>query len=146
MGRHLPRFISFLRTEQTMRNHLKSERLLLRPFGPSDAEAVQVLLANEKIARMTSRIADPYPDGAAALRIASHAEASARDEEHTFCIEQAGAAMYFLDNPASGRVLERLGFVYTGKDSEWSEARGRDVVCRRLELTRDRIRQPSTAS
>ena len=198
MGRHLPRFICLLRTEPAMREHLKTERLLLRPCQSADAAAVQTLCTNWKVARMTSRIAHPYPAGAAALWIASHGEARARDEEHTFCIEldgepvgvvglrktadrvhelgywigepwwgrgyateaaarllrfafrELGAARltsgHFLDNPASGRVLEKCGFAYTGEDSEWSEARGEEVALRRFELNRETARELDAAS
>ena len=166
---------------------LHTEGLVLRPFRAADAPAVQRHCANRKIARMTSRIPHPYPDGAAAPWIAGHAEASARDAEHSFCIERDGepigvvslrktaervyeigywlaegcwgrgyataaagrvlrfafrelgaarvTSTHFLDNPASGRVLEKCGFAYTGEDSEWCAARGRNVPCRRLVLT-----------
>ena len=166
---------------------LHTEGLLLRPFRAADASPVQRYCANPRIARMTSRIPHPYPDGAAALWIASHAEASARDREYSFCVERDGepigvvglrktaervyeigywlaegfwgrgyataaagrvlryafrelgavrvTSTHFLDNPASGRVLEKCGFAYTGEDSEWCEARGEEVPCRRLALT-----------
>jgi RimJ/RimL family protein N-acetyltransferase len=42
-------------------------------------------------------------------------------------------AGHFADNPASGRVLERAGFVYTGETSPiFSLARGEQVPCRRM--------------
>ena len=42
---------------------------------------------------------------------------------------------HFVDNPASGRVLEKLGFRPTGRVvPRQSLARGRDVPCRLLEL------------
>ena len=42
---------------------------------------------------------------------------------------------HFLDNPASGRVLEKLGFRPTGQIvPRYSAARGEDVPCRLLEL------------
>ena len=37
---------------------------------------------------------------------------------------------HFLDNPASGRVLEKLGFRPTGAvEKRWSNVRGQDVDC-----------------
>lgn len=46
-------------------------------------------------------------------------------------------ASHALDNPASGAVLERkLGFVQTGFDRLWSEARQDDMAVRKLSLTR----------
>lgn len=36
----------------------------------------------------------------------------------------------FVDNPASGRVLEKLGFAPTGEvEQRWSAVRGQDVDC-----------------
>ncbi|HEY0130795.1 MAG TPA: GNAT family N-acetyltransferase [Allosphingosinicella sp.] len=44
-------------------------------------------------------------------------------------------AGHFLDNPASGRVLEKLGFRPTGKIvPHYSAGRGEAAPCRRLEL------------
>lgn len=36
---------------------------------------------------------------------------------------------HFVDNPASGRVLSKLGFVTTGQEMRPSNARGTDVPC-----------------
>ena len=41
---------------------------------------------------------------------------------------------HFSDNPASGRVLEKLGFVATGSELRPSAARGCDVPCVTLAL------------
>jgi RimJ/RimL family protein N-acetyltransferase len=41
---------------------------------------------------------------------------------------------HFTDNPASGRVLEKLGFVRTGQEMRHSVARGSDVPCETLTL------------
>jgi RimJ/RimL family protein N-acetyltransferase len=50
-------------------------------------------------------------------------------------------AGHFVDNPASGRVLEKNGFVYTG-DTEWlfSLGRGARAQCRRMRYRGDRMR------
>lgn len=45
---------------------------------------------------------------------------------------------HFLDNPASERVLAKLGFMPTGRGRIWSAARGHDVAADLLELTRER--------
>jgi RimJ/RimL family protein N-acetyltransferase len=47
---------------------------------------------------------------------------------------QAG---HFLDNPASGRVLEKLGFRPTGLSPRFSAGRGHEAPCRELELALD---------
>jgi len=41
------------------------------------------------------------------------------------------------DNPASGRVLKKLGFVETHRQPIYSAARGGETDCHRLTLTRD---------
>ncbi|MEG3178091.1 GNAT family N-acetyltransferase [Sphingomonas sp. RB3P16] len=41
---------------------------------------------------------------------------------------------YFLDNPASGKVLTKLGFERTGEEMRHSVARGHAVPCATLEL------------
>jgi [ribosomal protein S5]-alanine N-acetyltransferase len=48
-----------------------SQRLVLRPFVPDDAPAVQDLLSDAQIAAGTLRIPHPYPAGAAAAWIAT---------------------------------------------------------------------------
>ncbi|KQS05283.1 GNAT family acetyltransferase [Sphingomonas sp. Leaf357] len=45
------------------------------------------------------------------------------------------SAGYYVDNPASGRVLAKLGFVPTGRtEQQYCRARGHDVPCVKLEL------------
>lgn len=45
------------------------------------------------------------------------------------------AAGHFLDNPASGRVLEKAGFLATGKiEQQFSLARGEQVPCAKFVL------------
>lgn len=43
---------------------------------------------------------------------------------------------HFVDNPASARVIEKLGFQPTGKNETWCEARRLNAVALRYELTR----------
>ncbi len=45
---------------------------------------------------------------------------------------------HFLDNPASARVIEKLGFVLVGQEDCWCEARKREVPAMRYELPRPR--------
>lgn len=47
------------------------------------------------------------------------------------CFNEAGFALltcgHFFDNPASARVIAKLGFRRTGHDAQWCEARKSDV-------------------
>jgi RimJ/RimL family protein N-acetyltransferase len=63
----------------------------------------------------------------------------------THCFEEAGFRRllcgHFIDNPASARVISKLGFRRVGKGSQWCEARQTDVetvrYARRRRLIRD---------
>ena len=48
----------------------------------------------------------------------------------------------FHDSPASGRVLKKCGFTYTGEEEQWCETRGGRVTCRRLALARKEAQGP----
>jgi [ribosomal protein S5]-alanine N-acetyltransferase len=52
---------------------LATPRLLLRPFVPSDADAVHAHLQDRAVASTTALIPHPYPPGAAETWIATHA-------------------------------------------------------------------------
>ena len=65
---------------------LETERLVIRPFCDTDANAVQSLLQSREIAANTSSIEHPYPEGAAALWIATHAGCWARGESVVFAM------------------------------------------------------------
>jgi len=65
---------------------LATERLLLRPFQPSDAKDVQRLAGDERIAMMTLSVPHPYPDGAAEEWIASHPKSFSTGESVTFAM------------------------------------------------------------
>ena len=168
-----------------METTLKTDRLSLRPLQLDDAPSIKRSCNNWAIARMTTRIPHPYPDGLAEDWILSDPEGStyrfAVDLESELVgivgLEQRDAAGcelgywigeswwgrglaseavqrvvefafeelalvelragHFLDNPASGRVLEKCGFRYSGEVSEWSKARDSEVACRRFVLKRD---------
>jgi [ribosomal protein S5]-alanine N-acetyltransferase len=55
------------------------------------------------------------------------------------------SAGWFEDNPASGRVLEKLGFAVSGSARIASRARGCEVPCRRMTLTREQFGRKKAA-
>lgn len=59
---------------------------MLRPFALSDAADVQRLAGEWAVAHTTTNIPHPYPDGAAAQWIGSHAERFARREIMTLAV------------------------------------------------------------
>ncbi len=73
---------------------LSTARLLLRPFVAADAAAVQELASAREIAATTANLPHPYPEGAAATWIATHAALNA-----------AGTAViYAITTPEDGVV------------------------------------------
>ena len=153
-----------------MQPELNTERLRLRPFLVTDAEAVSLLAGDEEVARNTLNIPHPYDRRHAEEWIASHRDQFQRRESVTYAItdpvddgligavglildtvndsaelgywigrdhwgqgfatEAARAvlewafdaldlhrihASHFPRNPASGRVLEKLGMRHEGR-------------------------------
>ncbi|HUO87560.1 MAG TPA: GNAT family N-acetyltransferase [Rhizomicrobium sp.] len=66
-----------------------------------------------------------------------------------FAFEDLGAdaatAGWFFDNPASGRVLKKLGFIATGEIQRPCVSRGHDVTSNRMQLTRDEFARKKAA-
>ena len=65
---------------------LQTERLILRPFQPDDAPAVQRLAGAYEVALNTLSIPHPYPEGAAAEWIASTEKAFEEEKLLNFAI------------------------------------------------------------
>lgn len=158
-------------TGEIRQREIRTQRLLLRPFRPSDAKRVQLLAGEREVASTTANIPHPYEDGMAEAWIAGHAESLASGEGIVFAIDSpsppaeglVGAvglvldlpsrraemgywigkpywglgfateaahavlrygfeeiglerihAHHFARNPASGRVLEKIGMTYEG--------------------------------
>ena len=51
-----------------------------------------------------------------------------------FCVAIAIWFGMFTDNPASARVLEKVGFRYLGEETQYSVARAQDVPIRRYKI------------
>jgi RimJ/RimL family protein N-acetyltransferase len=78
---------------------LRTERLVLRPFAPSDADEVHAILQEKEIASNTLHIPHPYPEGMAAEWIAAHPAKWARGDGAIF----AGTL------PEDGRIVLAAG-------------------------------------
>ena len=67
-------------------------------------------------------------------------EAAVAVLRHGFVVDGHGAfsSAHFIDNPASGRVLMKLGFEPVGRSIMWCSARGAEVEAVGLWLTRER--------
>jgi len=65
---------------------LRTPRLVLRPFLPEDAAAVQRLAGGRDIAASTLTVPHPYPDGAAEEWIGTHATAWAEQRVLTLAV------------------------------------------------------------
>jgi ribosomal-protein-alanine N-acetyltransferase len=154
---------------------LPTERLTLRPFIPDDAFDIERLAGMREIADTTLTIPHPYPHGAAAAWILTHAPAWEAGTAATFAIvEREGGrlvgvtsltiksehrraelgywialdrwnhgyatesnqrlidfgfevlglhrieARHFIRNPASGRVMVKLGMQFEGVQRDWA--------------------------
>ena len=80
---------------------LETARLRLRPYALADAPKVQRLAGEKAVAATTASLPHPYPDGAAAVWIATHAAKWADHEEMIFAITLKG----------SGEMLGAIGLV-----------------------------------
>lgn len=112
---------------------LRTARLLLRPFRPADADAIQVLAADREIAMDTVNVPHPYEREHAVEWIAAHAGQLEREEAVTYAITQAedrtllGAVALILDPPHDSAELGYwIGKPYWGRG--YATEAGRAVV------------------
>jgi len=127
-------------TDRTATMRIETERLILRPFEQSDADAVTALAGNWKVARMTARLPHPYPAGMAAAWIAGHAASRADGAEYVFAITVdgavAGAAGLVRDDAGRYQLGYWLGEPFWGRGIATEAARGVVRFAREtLELT-----------
>ena len=158
---------------------IRTPRLVIRPFVPEDAPAVQALVQERQVADTTLNIPHPYPDGGAASWIATHGPRFAAGEDAVFAVtsgadglvgaiglslspahrrgelgywiglpfwnlgyatEAAAAvlwygfeclvlnriqATHFSRNPASGRVMQKVGMSHEGRSAQYLMKWGR---------------------
>ena len=84
---------------------LRTARLVLRPFTPEDAPAVEHSVSHWEVARETAAIPHPYPEGGAAVWIATHAALHEGDRALMLAVTRADTGEVI------GAVDLRLNFV-----------------------------------
>ena len=77
-----------------MQPTLATDRLILRPFHLADAEEVQRLAGDFRVAEPTANVPHPYADGAAQEWIATHAKS----------FESRSSIVYAISLIGSGRI------------------------------------------
>ncbi|MDP8915756.1 MAG: GNAT family N-acetyltransferase [Pseudomonadota bacterium] len=125
------------------------------PYGLKDAEAFIERTLNQDLRRDVTFLVESQADGPVGMLgfftegpvgpelgywigrpcwgrgYATEAAATALDWAHRSWGKRAIVAGFFTDNAASGRVLEKTGFLHTGVvESRWSEARGAEAPTR----------------
>lgn len=97
-------------TDRTTTMRIETERLILRPFEQSDADAVTALAGNWKVARMTARLPHPYPAGMAAAWIAGHAASRSSGAEYVFAVTLDGAVAGAIGLTRDEKDCYQLGY------------------------------------
>lgn len=91
---------------------IRTDRLVLRPFAPADAVAVQQLAGAVEIADTTLSIPHPYGDGVAETWISTHGPAFQRNEAAVFAVTDPAGMLVggigLLLDPANRRA--ELGY------------------------------------
>ena len=113
---------------RTTRPALTTERLVLRPFVPADADAVTAIVSDREIAANTLSIPHPYERPMAERWLATQADAFERGESVTFAVtrRESGALLGCV-----GLMIERdhlraeMGY-WMSRDS-WSRGFGTEA-------------------
>ncbi len=102
-----------------MQTNLQTERLTLRPYQPSDAQALRVLADNFKVARMLTRLPHPYPEGEAERWIGTHDDLRAAGTGYPFAVEKDGALLGTIAIERGDCGAFELGYWLT--ESAWGQ-------------------------
>jgi ribosomal-protein-alanine N-acetyltransferase len=94
----------------TLQPTLRTSRLTLRPFVPSDAPAVQRLAGAREVALNTLTIPHPYPEGAAEGWIASQRDEYENGMLHNFAIVAAGEVVGSIGLMMKGQRIAEIGY------------------------------------
>jgi [ribosomal protein S5]-alanine N-acetyltransferase len=93
---------------------VRARRLVLRPFVPADADAVEPLLGDAEISAGTLSIPHPYPEGGAATWIAEHPERWRAGRLATWAVTLGAAeAAERADGAAAGAIVGAMSLKLT---------------------------------
>lgn len=101
---------------------LTTKRLVLRPFAPADAMALQRQVSDRDVAATTASIPHPYPDGGALTWIEEQAQETARGESIILAITLAPHGVVGacgLQHVEAAQAKAELGY-WVGK-SHWGQ-------------------------
>ncbi len=92
---------------------LYTERLMLRPFSLADVPIIVALAGDWNIARNTLSIPHPYKEEHAVQYVTEAARAVINFGFEKLSLHRIQAT-HFGNNPASGRVMQKVGMLYEG--------------------------------
>jgi RimJ/RimL family protein N-acetyltransferase len=101
---------------------LETPRLLLRPFAPTDGPEVERLAGDRVIADTTQNIPHPYPAGAGAVWIGTHADVWAAGDGVTLAIiDRASGALLGGVGLATTRISDSAELGYWIAVGQWGQ-------------------------
>ena len=107
---------------------LRTRRLVLRPFTPSDGSAVQHLAGAASVADTTLTIPHPYGDGVAEAWIATHGPAYRRGENVVFAITDGDDSLVGAINVRLEKKDQRAELGYWIGEPFWGRGYATEAV------------------